>query len=524
MRLAGAAQWGKTVFLFLSLVWFIRRFNPVKAGFYFPTGDAVAKLVKDRFDPLFNEFKRAGFITISKGGTDNTELKQIFESSLYFMWMGGSVTKDSTPLDLMVVDEARLVSIMDIEQTEKRLLNSMLKFRRITSTFGFPQDAIDILFRQGNQNQFYTKCPHCGKEQVMWRDFPDNVAEPREGEPYYICMNPSCRKPIEPQDGIWVPEVPSNEVHSYHVHGILAPQRSAKYLLNKYRTAVNMKEFWNSDIGKTYMDTSNVSVTEAEIAQCEDRTQFWEATGQRTVLSVDQMGEFNVVVVSRFIDNNSDRVKLIHLEVIYGEDPFKRVGELMQVYDVSVAVLEQLPNVNDARRFARDWHGRAFVVTYGESSQMIAWHDRGESVSEAATDADVKRLDKYMVTVSRTAALEWSFQKFKRREVVVPVPEMRHRLIRRVRVSDIPMRDKLNIKKNLNDFVPVDLYEDVFKVHMQRLIREEIPQTIKDPKTGMVMETGIKTYRWVKWGIDPHFLFAWMLNCVGQARIRWKPQ
>ena len=58
------------------------------------------------------------------------------------------------------------------------------------------------------------------------------------------------------------------------------------------------------------------------------------------------MGAYNVVIIkARMTDG---RQAVIHVEEISDADPFARCDELMADYGVSVCVVEQLPNYNDA--------------------------------------------------------------------------------------------------------------------------------------------------------------------------------
>lgn len=74
---------------------------------------------------------------------------------------------------------------------------------------------------------------------------------------------------------------------------------------------------------------------------------------------------------------------VIHVEAIFDDNPFERCSALMDIYGVAVCVVEQLPNVNDALRFANRHQGRVFLAGYADlrDDQMVL----GDQLSRALT-------------------------------------------------------------------------------------------------------------------------------------------
>lgn len=141
--ISSAAQVGKSVYEMLKLIYKARYYAPSKLGFYFPTRDALQRLVTDRFDPMMASIPGMKRIfdlktTSGKKPADNTVIKQLLDSTIYFLWMGGTVSKDSTPLDILLFDEVRLMLLNEIEQVQMRLLHSEIKEETYVSTYGYP--------------------------------------------------------------------------------------------------------------------------------------------------------------------------------------------------------------------------------------------------------------------------------------------------------------------------------------------------------------------------------------------------
>ena len=106
----------------------------------------MAKFSKDRLAPLVANIPEFQEVMSDAG---SIELKQFGNSSLYMSYMGGTATKDSTPLDIICLDETRLMDVAEINQVEERLSGSMEPEIYKISTAGLPNDAIDKAFLRG---------------------------------------------------------------------------------------------------------------------------------------------------------------------------------------------------------------------------------------------------------------------------------------------------------------------------------------------------------------------------------------
>ena len=513
---ASAAQTGKTVWELITLFWFIRKYSPAKAGFYFPTDSGVKKLVQDRFDPFAKKLYSNIVKSKKTEEISNTELKQYGDSSIYFFWYGGQITTESTPLDLIVCDEIRKTSVSKLEEVQKRLLASEVgAYERYASTFGFPDDAIDYYFRLGNQYQFNTKCTHCPKDFVMWRHFQDGsiIGEKRvEGKIEFFYRCPYCGGEIfDTNEGHWDAE---NAEHgmgsSYQTHGMLSKSimRNANTLWREFKETQNMKEFLNSNIGIPYLDATRQLVTKDVLDNCVDKAITWQQNGVQNYMGVDVQLEFIAVVIKRMLENG--KTAFSWMGYLYGTDnaPFKELSNLMKVFDINICVLDGLsPRAAEVREFCKEWKGRAFFCTYhsDENPKLVLWHDKIQVKAEEKTIRDVQQLDKYHVSINKDAMLEFSLKRFVNRDNVIPHPAL---LTCKMKVRDIPYKEKLNITgKGFEEFVTAAFCAWVFYPHMQQYVKEEFEETLKVDTGGgqkQDMKTGNKKYRFVTKALDPH--------------------
>lgn len=135
-----SAQMGATIYEVLRLLWFCR-YHTVKAALYFPTADGVNKMSKDRLGPIIQS--NAQLSKTIKSQEDSLGLKQIEnihgkKSSLYMMYLGGTASKDSIPLDILGFDEVRLCNDGDVDQALERISHSTYKYKMFVSTAGAP--------------------------------------------------------------------------------------------------------------------------------------------------------------------------------------------------------------------------------------------------------------------------------------------------------------------------------------------------------------------------------------------------
>ena len=150
-------------------------------------------------------------------------------------------------------------------------------------------------------------------------------------------------------------------------------------------------------------------VTQAHLEAAQNRDLSWGPLPRRTadtvVMGIDHMGGVNYVVIKAGVD---DRMRLLHLEIVQDEDPWKRCSQLMSEYRVKVALVENLPNFNEAHRFAHHHDGRVFIATYQQlADEMVRWSDRPRDAAGVRYTQDEIR-SPWAVAVDQYKMMSWS--------------------------------------------------------------------------------------------------------------------
>lgn len=519
VTLIKAAQMGATVYQLLFLIWWSRHYS-VKCGMYFPTKDDVGRLSKDRMAPMLSSNKEmASYISdASIDTTDTIGLKQILNihgklSSIYLLYLGGKASKDSVPLDVVVFDEVRLVEPKDIDQALERISHSPYKVKRYMSTAGFPNQDIHARFLRGNQLTWHVKC-NCLDGFVPSEVFPDCIVDTGK-EVYLRC--PRCQMRIrDPQLGNYVAHNPKAEKHSYSISQLISKFITPKEIWDAYLTTTNKKEFYNAKLGRPYIDLENQPVTEDVLMRNVNPEIRWAAQQgagkdlkQACAMGVDQMGGYNYVVIGKRDPNGKKR--LVHLEIIEAQNPlykegsnvvtpFKRLYELMREFNIGCAVIDSMPNYNEAADLARAFPARVFLAHYGEAGvDIVKWHDKMKMREQIKRGSKEIKL-KWQVTVNRYMSIDYALQEFVEGNVDIPHPDALVQLVR-------------NTESGRFEAEPI--CRERFFPMLSSLVRHERQMESSDGE-----KTGRSKMEWVYTAGDPHFAHAWNYCNIAIERMK----
>lgn len=342
-------------------------------------------------------------------------------------------------------------------------------------------------FLDSDQKWFTTVCDHCGYEQVLCLEFPDCIAEhqhgPRAGQSYYICK--SCRLEIkDPQKGLYVPHGdPKHPISGYQVSQLLSSRKSASDIMNVYRKMTNKKEFFNAKLGIPYIDEENRPLVIEMLDNNVDPLLEWgPSLGVDTYMGVDQMsGENYVFVVSR--SSIGEVRRILWFEIINDRKPFKRTGELMDLFSVKVCVCDAEPNTNDSLAFAKYFGKRVFLAKYGEYEDMIRWKDSWRPKKEHRK-ADPSTYHQYRIFLDKFKSVGRTLDWVRYKKVVWPDPTDR-------------IQHAFPYKGGRYEEMPIMLthaYPMFCSAIKERVVKKE--------------EESSYTWRWNFLGCDPHALMA----------------
>lgn len=504
------SQVGFTVMEMLSTIYLGVKFGPSTTGMFLPDMNLAGMKSSERFIPIVRSVPEIHQLMTQdaadgsgrKQGEGNVTRRRIGDALFIFSWTSGRATTESIPMDILSFDEVQEMTIAQMEKTGERLSASPIKFTLMGSTANWPELDIHHWYNLGTRHRFHTECPTCGVRKPLDDYFPECIRWD-ETAPHYLTGHPGDYRYVceeghwidDPQHGEWIAERPDEWIISIHFTQMLSPTITPGEIMHKYVTSTDKKNFYNRVLGKPYLDPTQIPVSLEHMKRCVEAGKAaglkWRDRARGSFMGIDQMGNFNVVVIKGRLPDG--RQGVLHLEEIYHEDPFARCSELMHQYGVHACVVEINPNYNDAKRFANRHKGKVFICNSFDAlaEDMIKWGDAPKlDVSERRTDEEER--DRYTVRIDQYKCMQTSMARFTGKD-------------------------------------PLCLFPDD-----QALVQEVIDKGVKQlaaiaprafhhfTKTALVAEKDEETNKYKrvvkKVGIDPHFSYANLLCDVAWAR------
>lgn len=494
------AQVGFTVLEMLACIYWALKWHPCKIGLYVPDMKLAAAKSAERFMPIVRTIPDAySRLLDGRASEGNVMIRNMGSSRHYFLWTSGKAMTESFPMDVLTFDEVQEMPIEAMEKTRERLSASAIRYTLMGSTANWPEEDINWWFKQGTQHRFHTNCHSCGETSILDDYFPECIAYNAGQVPgapvdeyVYVCRH--CGGWIQDaQDGEWIAENPVARMVSIHFPQFLSPTISAREIIEAYHNAKDMKNFYNRKLGKPYVDPSQVPINLELLDECsKDGVKagvVWKKTGKQTFMGIDNMGGFSCAYIAERMPDG--RMATIHVEAIYGINPWARLDELMEDYGVAVCVCEQLPNYDSAKQFAQRWRGRVFLVSSYKviEDDMMQWGDA--SVSKADRKSSDEARDRHTLSLDQYKMMSWSLARLSKRTTLFPHPDGL--------VQEVDDKGRMVKKPILRDMV------------WHHFTKTALVTEVDDDEHKM-------RRRVVKVGIDPHFSFAYMLCCAAWCR------
>ncbi len=507
------AQLGLTVWEMLADLYLAIKFEPLVIGMFLPSQALAGDKSERRFMRLLRTVPdahrklttRVEGDRVVKVGEGNVMTRVMGESAFLFLWTSGSTVTESRPMDCVSFDEVQEMTLEQIDRTRERMSASDFRFTMMLSTANWPDLDIDYWFHQGSRERWHTHCRVCSAESDLTQHFPKCIEintgqhpDAEMGEYVYVC--PACQAHIpDTQHGRYIADDPTKitRTRSLHISQVTSPTITARDMIEQWNRAVTgdqKKTFYNRKLGLPFVDKDQLPVTmehcNAAVAEGARIGLVWKDKARGpTFMGIDQMGSFNVAIIKERLPDG--RQAVIHAEAIFNDDPFARCTDLMDQFRVAVCVVEQLPNVNDARRFANaEKHkGRVFLAGYSGDAKadMIVWGDQISRNDQKTSQEDRSR---YSVVLQQYKAMQTALFRVKNLQCLFPPPGDR--------VQDV-------IEKGETKRIPI---LDWLFLHLTKtaLVVEEDEETrARKPLVKKV-------------GLDPHFSYANMLCDVAWAR------
>ena len=398
-----------------------------------PTSLNASDFSKARFSGALN---LSPYLKSMFTDTNTVGLKSTGVNSLYIRGSRGDSNLKSIPVSELILDEVDEMDQKAIYLALERLSGQVHKHVVAISTPTIPKYGIHKLYLSSTQEHFFFKCPCCGRlTELVWPDCIEIVGEsihdPRCKESFLKCKE--CKNKLDQKSKhIWLngaewiataTNVDPEESRGFHVNQMYSSTVTPGELVIAYHRgqgdeAAN-KEFHNSKLGLPFIGTG-AQVTDDMIDSairnhtCNDPRP--DAGSKRCItLGVDQ-GKWNYVSVCEwFIDQYSSDINVATRSRLlwfgkFLEDDWGILNELMREWQIRACVIDADPQINEARRFARRFHGYVWLCRYR----------RGQTAKEVAVTEEDGGAP--MATVDRTNWLSCTLGRFKTKPTRIELP------------------------------------------------------------------------------------------------------
>lgn len=302
---------------------------------------------------------------------NNAKMRRINDFYIYYKGTFGDNSAISIDSDWNIHDEVNFSNQNVLNKFRSRLGASDMAWEYQFSTPTIPGYGVSKTYQMSDMRVWEITCPHCNKSYKM--EFSRNCVELAWGKGYiYQCHH--CKNEISAEtrkSGRFVPQSPSKskDWHGYHISKMMNPKIDANMLVQSKDAYKKVADFYNFDLGESYSETSTALTMEI-MQGIEKPYNMWGSAKKehKAVMGVDQ-GDVLWATISIPDDSMPGREKVIYMERIDtldfdNEDPFQRLPELMEKYNVQMCVIDAMPNKNSARAFKNKYKGKVFMSFY----------------------------------------------------------------------------------------------------------------------------------------------------------------
>lgn len=389
----------------------------------FPFNDDASNFARTRVDPFINASPVLS--EAMNRDLDNSEMKMIKESLVYFRGTNGKTVAISIPADMVVSDEIDKSDPDILTTYTSRLTHSPYKWRRNFSTPTIKGYGINLLMDGSRRFVNLCKCNHCASwfrpdffTMVKIPDFDGDLKQLNKNTlPRYRYLEarllcPKCGKEpnLRPQYREYVQENNDSAAigKGIYVSPFDAPAIiSVVDLLKAMVSYSKISEFINQNLGLTSEDASE-SLTLDDLKTATKITDL-RSSGLHA-LGCD-MGVFCHFVITRL--TLEGMLLVVHREKVHISEFEKRKTELKKQFNVAVTVCDSQPYVDvilRGQRVDKNLFGAVFV----ETSKIQTYE-----VKMAEEDKSQGKLPIHVVNIQKHVALDELLMMFKKNEVVI---------------------------------------------------------------------------------------------------------
>jgi hypothetical protein len=336
---------------------------------------------------------------IKKHFTDPSTKKNVFQKSFTngsIIYLGYADTEASADrvrgvnADSLLMDEIQDISLDTIPILQETLAASPYAYKRFTGTAKNEGGSLDLLWKRSCQNEWVTKCTHCGKYAV-----------PHDLETCLLISSsklgpscPHCFKPIDITTGQWVSMKPSNESMGFHMPQIIfgsrvAPNKWAD-LQEKIRD-YSLPKLCNEVFGIASGSGGRIlSLTEARNCCNPDKKEFdtcWPTDYRglnQVVIGCDWSVTGTTKSFTAFSVIGSDymgKLYLLHSEIVQGTDildQVKRAADLYTQFNCQIMSMDRGVGKLQWELLANKLgHDKVVSINYVTAKNTLRWDKDG---------------------------------------------------------------------------------------------------------------------------------------------------
>jgi hypothetical protein len=383
----------------------------LNVGYVFPTQDALRDFSKERLSGLESEHTHLAGLFGGAGAFEGITFKQVGRSYLYLRGGWSESALLSFSADLLVLDEFDRLDPKAIALARRRLNASEVKREIDISTPTLPGKGIHAMYLASDQRVYEQQCPDCQAWHAF--DFFQDVRideqpfdtwqfwapeQLREAGACLVC--PSCGYEFTKADrcapGRWTAQASDvRGIRGYHVPALAFPFVS----LNALAVAAvsqepsELEEFYRSDLGLPYQPGGGGVTVEmlqrlsAELPNGMLPNVAWRST----TMGIDVGSRFHFRITSIGPDGWP------YVRAMGAVRAWTDLDDLMARYQVTMGVIDALPELHTAMAWAQRYPGRVLRAYYPTNA--------------AALRSELFRADepKHEVQINRTMAMDGLF-------------------------------------------------------------------------------------------------------------------
>ena len=241
------------------------------------------------------------------------------------------------------------------------------------STPTHPNVGIDRAAEISTQYNWYVTCPKCSKKfsplnEVILSGFDNCVVWVTNDKAGFLC--PHCREPVQPPGlpGQWEKDTETtNQKYSYSISRLFLESASLEKMLNSYEEALNIQEFYNSDLGLPY-SPPNSRLTRANIMQAALGDIEIETSSSRATWMGMDVGKPCHYLIG--LPGGGKLSKVIS----YGTCNFDQIESIITRFNVKTMVIDLRPEENSVKNLIKGRRG-FYACDFNTGSNQIDWYN-----------------------------------------------------------------------------------------------------------------------------------------------------